>query len=69
MALLADVHRTGTTIVLVTHDVEVATRAERVLFIFDGKIAGAHGRAVGMGRDDLKARKAALVDWLAEMGF
>jgi putative ABC transport system ATP-binding protein len=70
MALLADVHRTGTTIVLVTHDVEVATRAERVLFIFDGKIAGAHraGRWDG-ARGDLKARKAALVDWLAEMGF
>jgi putative ABC transport system ATP-binding protein len=70
MALLAEVHRTGTTIVLVTHDVEVATRAERVLFIFDGKITGAHraGRWDGSGHD-LKARKAALVDWLAEMGF
>jgi putative ABC transport system ATP-binding protein len=70
MALLADVHRTGTTIVLVTHDVKVATRAERVLFIFDGKIGGAHvaGRWDG-SRDDLKAREGALVDWLAEMGF
>lgn len=70
MALLADVHRTGTTIVLVTHDVKVATRAERVLFIFDGRIAGEHvaGRWDG-SRHDLKAREAALVDWLAEMGF
>ncbi len=70
MALLADVHRTGTTIVLVTHDVRVATRAERVLFIFDGKITGDHeaGR-YDEGRDDVEARQEALVAWLAEMGF
>lgn len=70
MALLADVHRTGTTIVLVTHDVRVATRAERVLFIFDGKITG--DREAGRydeGRDDVEARQEALVAWLAEMGF
>lgn len=40
--LHADIHRAGTTVVLVTHDVRVATRAERVVFIFDGKIAGEH---------------------------
>jgi len=70
MALLADVHRTGTTIVLVTHDVRVATRAERVLFIFDGKIAGAHeaGR-YDDGRDGVDTRQQVLAAWLAEMGF
>jgi len=70
MALLADVHRTGTTIVLVTHDVRVATRAERVLFIFDGKITGAHeaGR-YDDGRDDVDTRQQVLAAWLAEMGF
>jgi len=70
MALLADVHRTGTTIVLVTHDVRVATRAERVLFIFDGTIAGAHeaGR-YDDGRDDVDSRQQVLAAWLAEMGF
>ena len=50
MDLLADVHRTGTTIVLVTHDVRVATKAERVLFIFDGKIARSHDRALKVRR-------------------
>ena len=70
LALLADVHRTGTTIVLVTHDVRVATKAERVLFIFDGKIAGAHepGRCDG-SHDDLSSREGALADWLVEMRF
>ncbi|MBA3890477.1 MAG: ABC transporter ATP-binding protein [Gemmatimonadaceae bacterium] len=70
MALLADVHHTGTTMVLVTHDVRVATKAERVLFIFDGKIAGAHvaGRC-DASREDLRAREGALVGWLTEKGF
>jgi len=70
MALLADVHRTGTTVVVVTHDFRVATRAERVLFIFDGKITGeyAAGRYDG-ARDDLETRQETLVAWLAEMGF
>lgn len=71
MGLLADVHRTGTTIVLVTHDVRVATRAERVVFLFDGKIAGEHvaGRYDDDLRDDVETRQEALVTWLAEMRF
>ncbi len=70
MDLLADVHRPGTTIVLVTHDVRVATKAERVLFIFDGKIAGAHvaGRCEP-AREDLGVREASLATWLAAMSF
>jgi len=56
--------------VLVTHDVRVATRAERVLFIFDGKITGDHeaGRYDDT-RDDVETRQQALATWLAEMGF
>ncbi len=70
MALLADIHRRGTTIVLVTHDPKVATRAERVLFIFDGKIAGEHvAGAYDASCDDLRAREGALSTWLVEMGI
>jgi len=70
MALLAEIHRRGTTIVLVTHDPNVATRAERVLFIFDGRIAGEHlAGAYDASRDDLKVRESALSAWLAEMHF
>ena len=39
MALLSDLHREGRTIVLVTHDEEVAAYAERELLIKDGVIA------------------------------
>lgn len=70
MALLADIHRTGTTILLVTHDARVAAKTERVLFIFDGKIAGEHRPgAYDETRGDLKVREESLTAWLAEMKF
>jgi len=70
MKLLAEIHRAGTTIMLVTHDVKVAARTERVLFIFDGKIAGQYSaEAYAPARGDLKAREEVLGTWLTEMEF
>jgi putative ABC transport system ATP-binding protein len=70
MALLAEIHRSGTTILLVTHDVRVAAKTERVLFIFDGKIAGEFRPGVyDETRDDLKAREESLTTWLTGMQF
>ncbi len=70
MALLADIHRSSVTILLVTHDVRVAAKTERVLFLFDGKIAGEHRPGVyDAARDDLKAREESLTAWLNEMQF
>ena len=39
--LLADLHRGGQTIVMVTHDPEVARRADRVVKLDNGKVVGA----------------------------
>jgi putative ABC transport system ATP-binding protein len=70
MALLAEIHRTGTTILLVTHDVRVAAKTERVLFIFDGKIAGEYlPGTYDETCDGLKTREEGLTEWLAEMNF
>jgi len=70
MSLLAGIHRTGTTIMLVTHDVKVAAKTGRVLFIFDGKIAGEYRLGVyDETCDDLKAREEGLTAWLAGMKF
>lgn len=70
MALLADIHRTSTTLLLVTHDVKVAAQTERVLFILDGKIAGEYlPGAYDETHDDLKIRQEGLTTWLAEMKF
>lgn len=38
MDLFSDINACGTTIMLVTHDVKVAARTERILFMCDGKI-------------------------------
>ncbi len=70
MRLLAEIHRSGTAIMLVTHDVKVAAKTERVLFLFDGKIAGEYqAGAYDETGDDLKAREEHLTAWLAEMEF
>lgn len=70
MALLAQIHRTGVTILLVTHDVKVAAKTGRVLFILDGKIAGEYLPGVyDETCDDLKAREESLTTWLAGMRF
>jgi putative ABC transport system ATP-binding protein len=39
MGLFANLHRQGNTIILVTHEMDIAQRAHRIIFIRDGKIA------------------------------
>jgi putative ABC transport system ATP-binding protein len=39
MSLFANLHRQGNTIILVTHEMDIAQHAHRVIFIRDGKIA------------------------------
>lgn len=70
MQLLASIHGSGTTIVLVSHDVKVAAKTERILFLFDGKIAGEYlmGTYDETG-DSLRAREEALTAWLTELKF
>ncbi|WP_145332252.1 ABC transporter ATP-binding protein [Paenibacillus xylanexedens] len=70
MDILGDINATGTTILLVTHDVKVAARSERVLFMMDGNLVA--DKNIGKyDRDklDLKARESRLAQWLTEMGF
>jgi putative ABC transport system ATP-binding protein len=39
LELLAGLHRTGRTIVLITHDHDVAAAADRVVTILDGRVS------------------------------
>jgi putative ABC transport system ATP-binding protein len=51
MNLLGDLHSTGTTLCIVTHDPRYADHAERTIHLFDGKVvdgAGAGAEAVAM---------------------
>lgn len=70
MTILADIHRAGMTVLLVTHDIRVAAKTERVLFILDGKIADEYKpEAHDEKSDALKAREEGLTAWLAQMKF
>jgi putative ABC transport system ATP-binding protein len=70
MKLLGDINQAGTTILLVTHDVKVAAKTERVLFMLDGKIVAEHTPGkYDEARDDIKAREERLNTWLVDMGF
>jgi len=70
MGLLADINRTGTTILLVTHDVKVAAKTERVLFMIDGQLVAEYEQGkYDEASDDIKAREERLNAWLVTMGF
>ena len=47
MELLAEVHRQGNTILLVTHNPELTRYASRVIYMYDGMIAGDERTAIG----------------------
>lgn len=64
MELLAEIHAGGTAILLVTHDVKVAAKTERVLFLLDGKITGEFRPGACNG-----SREERLAQWLKEMRF
>lgn len=70
MEILADVNQSGTTILLVTHDVKVAARTERVLFMLDGSLVAEQQ----LGKfcrenNNLKEREEKLSHWLLKMGL
>lgn len=68
MEELAGLNSEGTTIMLVTHDVKVAAKCTRILYIVDGNMKGEYnlGR---YEREKLRDRERALNGWLMEMGW
>lgn len=47
MELLADIHRSGNTILMVTHNPELTRYANRVIYMYDGMIVGDESTAIG----------------------
>lgn len=68
MDALTDVHRAGTTLVMVTHDPTCAARAERVVYLRDGSVVDT--RRMGRWSPERAERRADdLLAWLRGLGF
>jgi putative ABC transport system ATP-binding protein len=46
MDLLSEIHRSGITVLVVTHDSEVAARTQRTIRLKDGQVMTAHELAI-----------------------
>ena len=66
MALLSKLNQQGQTIVLVTHDIKVAVRGKRVIYIADGRVAGELNFAE---TGSVKAREVELMRFLQQRGW
>lgn len=68
MDALTDVHASGTTLVMVTHDPACAARGDRVIYLRDGLVVDS--RELGTWREaQAGQREDELMGWLRELGF
>lgn len=70
MKILNDINHNGTTLLVVTHDSKVAARAERVIYLADGKIETEYmlGK-YNSKKEDLRERENEMNKWLKQRGF
>lgn len=66
---LAKLNGEGVTIMLVTHDIKVAAKCTRVLYIVDGNIKGEYNLEKYTSPSQLRERERTLNNWLMEMGW
>ena len=69
MEELAKINAEGTTVLLVTHDVKVAAKCSKVLYLVDGNIKGEYNLGSYTSQADLRQRERTLNNWLMEMGW
>ena len=67
MEELVKLNSEGTTIMLVTHDVKVAAKCTRVMYIVDGKIKGEYD--LSNCSTQIRERERVLNNWLLELGW
>ena len=70
MEILREINNKGTTVMLVTHDIKVAAKTDRVLFMTDGEIVD----ELTLGKfnkntESMEKREATLNGWLNNLGF
>lgn len=70
MNIINEINNEGTTIIIVTHDAKVASRASRIIFLMDGNI---HDELIlgkyGFNEEDNYSREKILSNWLEGQGF
>ncbi|OPX46301.1 lipoprotein-releasing system ATP-binding protein LolD [Ruminiclostridium hungatei] len=69
MSQLNKINREGTSILLVTHDVKVAAKTDKVLYIVDGNIQGELLLGKYSDVNTHKERERKLNGWLMDMGW
>lgn len=69
MKELNRINQDGTTIMLVTHDMKVAAKCDRVLYIEDGNIKGEYQLGKYTDQNTVKERERNLSSWLMELGW
>ena len=66
---IVSLNNEGTTVMLVTHDVKVAAKCSRVLYIVDGNIKGEKQLGKCSNTSQIRERERDLNNWLMEMGW
>lgn len=67
MAILTDINAAGTTVMLVTHDVKVAAKTQRILYMVDGHLVAQLALPKYDARlDDIRQREETVMKWLGE---
>lgn len=69
MAELRKINNEGTTIMLVTHDVKVAAKCTRAIFLVDGNIKGEYNLGKLKQENELREREQSLNNWLVDLGW
>ncbi len=69
MEELNELNREGTTILLITHDIKVAARTDKVLYLVDGNIEGQCELGKYTEGTNRRERENKLANWLSEMGW
>lgn len=69
MAELKKINDEGTAVLLVTHDIKVAAKCKKVLYIVDGNIKGEYNLGMYDSVSDLRDRERTLNHWLMDLGW
>jgi putative ABC transport system ATP-binding protein len=69
MKELTKINQEGTTVMLVTHDLKVAAKCDRIMYIEDGAIKGEVALEKFTQENSIKERERKVNNWLMEMGW